>query len=120
MATRPIYELYNNNKTYMTPAGTLATPQWVRENYPATVNFPFMIETDASGSMLMSMDALAKMKTFYGIEGEMTDNQAVEAIATEEYNRRVANEEAASVPTAEERTAAALEFIALSNLPDEE
>lgn len=119
MAVRPIYELYDRNKIYMTPGGTLAPPNWVAEHYPAATQFPFIVETDASHTMMLSMDALAKMKGFHNIDVNLTDAEAVEAVADAIYAQRVASEEAANTPSVEERTAAALEFIALSNLPDE-
>ena len=120
MAIRPIYELYDRNKTYMTPSGTMATPQWVTEQYPAAGHFAFVLETDASHTVMYSMDALAKMKGIYNIDNSLTDAQAVEAIADKIYSMKVEQEEQANVPSVQERTAAALEFIALSNLPDEQ
>ena len=119
MAIRPIYELYDRNKTYMTPSGSIATPQWVAEQFPAVGHFAFVLETDASHTMMYSLDALAKMKGIYNIDNSLTDIQAVEAIADKVYSMKVEEEEQANVPSVQERTAAALEFIALSNLPDE-
>lgn len=120
MATRPILTLYDKTKTYMTPSATVATPAWVAKQYPATQHFDFIMETDATGEMMLSMDALSKMRVIYGIDASLSAAAAVEAIADTIYNNRLAEEEAAAQPSNEERTAAALEYLALASLPDEE
>lgn len=39
-------EKYNGSKTYMFPNGELATPEKVREKFPAVTSFTHIVETD--------------------------------------------------------------------------
>ena len=60
------------------------------------------------------MQNLSAMRSLYGIDKALGEAEAIEAIQT------IVNtpEEVNTEPSTEERTAAALEFIAMSSLPD--
>lgn len=111
------FEKYNPEKTYIFNTGQLATPEVVQRDYPACTITTFIVGTDEAGEVFGSFDSLNKMRTAYGIAKELTEDEAIAAL--EELMNAVP-EEVDSVPSAEERTAAALELIAMSTMPDVE
>lgn len=104
---------YDGTKTYMFPSGTLATPEAVAAQFPAINYFTHIIETD--GEVLFSCQNLSAMRQFHKIDPDLTEEEAIAAI--EEIVNTPPEEPG---PSAEERIAAALEFQAMSSLPDME
>lgn len=110
-----IIEKYTGEKTYMFPNGTLATKEAVLEQFPAALTFTHIVETDEEGQVMWAFQNLAAMKTIHGIAKETTEADAIAKIQ-EIINTPPAEPE----PSAEERTAAAMELQALNSLADVE
>lgn len=110
-----IIEKYTGTKTYMFPNGALATPEVMLERFPAVLTFVHIIETDEAGEVAFAVQNLNAMRSLYDLDSALTEDEAIAAI------QEIVNTPQESTETsAEERTAAALEFIAMSSLPDEE
>ena len=107
-------EKYTGEKTYMFPNGSLATPEAMLAQFPAVLTFAHIIETDEAGEVAFAVQNLSAMRSLYGIDKALGEAEAIKAIQT------IVNtpEEVNTEPSTEERTAAALEFIAMSSLPD--
>lgn len=101
-------EIYDGTKTYMYPNMTLATPQIMLASYPAILKFKHVIETDEAGEVCFAIENLSAMRSRYGIDSTLTEEESVQAI------QDIINtpEEVSTEPTTEERTATALEEIA--------
>lgn len=102
-------EKYTGTKTYMAPSGALMTPERMLESFPAIMTFVHVIETDKNGQMCFAINNLSAMRDRYNIDDGLSDDEAISAIQT------IVNAEPEPVtpaPTAEERTATALETIA--------
>ena len=123
MAQKVYLKLYKPQDTYISPAGTIMDAEAVAKQFPATQIYPYVVGTDAAGQMMHSIYSLGSLKSQYGVGSDVADEEAVALIAEKMYEANAAAEqaaaEAAGQPTAEERTAAALEFLAMSSLPDE-
>lgn len=122
MMERIYLKLYNPNDTYISPVSTLMDSTQILKDFPAAQIFPHIVQTDESGEMLYAFYPLSSMKSRYGIDKNLNGAEAVKAIedamnAEREEQEELARLEAQKV-TAEERIAAALEFQALSSLPD--
>ena len=102
-----IIEKYTGEKTYMFPNGAIATPEVIEQQFPAVTAFTHIIETDEAGEVCFAVQNLSAMRGFYGIDSSLDEEQAIAAI--QEIINAPAPE---AVPSAEERTAAALEAIA--------
>lgn len=100
-------EKYTGNKTYMFPNGVLATPEKMREQFPAVLSFVHIIETDEAGEVCFAVENLSAMRSLYEIDASLTEAEAIAAI--EEIINAPSPE---PQPSAEERSAAALEAIA--------
>lgn len=98
-------EKYTGNKTYMFPNGDLATPEKVKEKFPACMAFAHIVETDEAGQVLFALQNLAAVKSQMGIDASLGDNESIAKIE-ELRNAPVAEPE----PSPEERIASALEF----------
>ena len=118
MATKPILKLYDQNDTYMSPAGTLLDAAAVLGQWPAAARFAHVVETDPSGETMLSFDGLSKMCGIFDVDRSgLTDAEAVEALAEAIYQQRLASEGDPAESTPEERIAAALELANTINLP---
>jgi hypothetical protein len=106
------FEKYVNTKTYMFPNGALATPEVVLDKFPASVSFVHVVETDANGEVMFAFQNLSAMRTIYGIEGALSEADAITALQT------AINAEPEYTASAEERIAAALEYQNLVSLTD--
>lgn len=104
-------EKYEGNKTYMFPNGEIATPERVAKDYPATLTFAHIIETDEAGEVMFAIQNLAAIRSQMGIDSSLSESEAIQKI--EEIRNTPAPE---SEPTAEDRIAAALEFNNLLNM----
>ena len=111
-----IIEKYTGEKTYMAPSGALFTPERVLQEFPAALAFAHIVTTDANGEVMYAMENLSAMRSQYGIDAALTEEEAIAAIQ-EIVNTPV---EVNAGPTAEERIAAALEYQVMASLPDEE
>lgn len=104
-------EKYDGKKTYMFPNGTMATPEIVKQKYPACATFTHIVETDESGQVLFAIQNLAAIKSQLGIDVSLSDNESISKI--EEIRNAPAPE---PTPSPEERIAASLELQTLMNL----
>lgn len=103
-----LLEIYNQEKTYLFPNMTIASPEEVAKTYTA-VNIPNLtcvIETDESRTMFYTApEPIAVLKSRYGIVQSLSDEEAIVTIE-EIINAPQPEPE----PTAEERIAAAMEY----------
>lgn len=104
-------EKYNETKTYMFPNGELATPEKVREKFPAVTSFTHIVETDEAGQVLFAIQNLAAIKSQMGIDANLSEEESIRKI--EEIRNAPAPDPEVS---AEERIAAALEFNNILNM----
>lgn len=104
-------EKYNGSKTYMFPNGDLATPEVVKEKFPAVLTFAHIVETDEAGQVMFAIQNLAAIKSQMGIDSNLSDEESIKQIE----NIRNAPAPEPEV-TAEERIAAALEFQNVLNM----
>lgn len=102
---------YDKRTTYMFPNGGLATPEVVLQKYPAVAHFTHVIETD--GEVLFAIENLSAMRKLHGIDAALSETDAIVALEAK------FNEKPEPEPSAEERTAAALEFLAIAAMPDQ-
>ena len=100
-----VIEKYTGTKTYMFPNGELATPEVIAAKYPAASMFTHIVETDEQGQVMFAFQNLAAMRSIYGIDPSLTEDEAV--LAIQELLNMPEPEAGA---TAEERIAAALEY----------
>ena len=112
-----VLELYDGTKTYMFPSCKLATPEVMKENYPAILEFAHAIETDENGEVCFGIHNVSVLRTRYGIDKSMSNEEAIIAIQEIMNTPPI---EVEDEPSAEERIAAALEYQVMSTLPDEE
>ena len=114
------YAIWNKHDPILTPIGEVLTPeQWI-DRYPIA----------GIGSVTVVCGAGEINGAFFGTLGQMVqmyESQGADFSACETAEDKLAVIEAfedernkpSTEPTVEERTAAALEFIAMSSLPDE-
>ncbi|SDN79360.1 hypothetical protein [Acetanaerobacterium elongatum] len=102
-------ELFNGKKTYMFPNGEVATPERIKQQFPAVEVFPHVLEVN--GNVCQAVQELAAMRSSYGIDDALTDAQALEAM-----QKMINSPPPAPEPSAQERIAAALEFQNLINM----
>lgn len=113
------YQIWNKVDDIFTPSGTKFTAQEWKEKYP-WVDIPgakMMITTGIinGGCAIEWGTAIEHYKRAGAdIHDGMTDNEIIAAIEYFEDNPPGSDE-----PSVEERTAAALEFLALNSLPDD-
>jgi hypothetical protein len=101
-------EKYDNTHVYMYPSGAVATPEVVRNDFPATQYFTHVVQTDANREMLYAIQNLSAIRGTYNIDASLSEEEAI-AKYGEILNTPQEVEEDTSV-TPEERIAAALEF----------
>ena len=113
------YQIWNKTDEIYTPSGVHFTAEEWKAQYP-WVNIPGakMIITAGiiNGGAAMEFEATkaAYARNGAAITEGMTDEEVLAAIESFEDNPPGADE-----PSVEERTAAALEFLAMNSLPDE-
>ena len=96
-------EKFTGNKTYMFPNGHIATPERIRQDFPAVDIFTHVIEVN--GNVCQAVMELSALRSQYKIAEELTEDEAIVAIQ-EIINTPPPIPE----PSAEERMAAAMEF----------
>lgn len=104
-------EKYTGTKTYMYPNGALATPDVIKNDFPAVETFTHIIETDDAGQVCFAVQNLAAVRSQLGIDSSLSEDEAIAAIE-ELRNAPIPDPD----PTAEERIAAALEYQNLTNM----
>lgn len=113
------YQIWNKTDPIITPSGAQFTAAEWADKYPwCKLQGVKMVITGGpinGGCALVFSDMVDRAKKAgVAITDEMTDEQVLAAIEDFEDNPPDPG------PTVEERTAAALEFLALASLPDEE
>ena len=104
-------EKFTGEKTYMYPNGALATPEVIKKDFPAVEVFTHIIETDEAGQVCFAVQNLAAVRSQVGIDSSLTEDKAI--VKIEELRNAPTPEPGIS---AEERSAAALEYIALLSM----
>ena len=109
--TRYIIEKYDGTKPYMHPNGELATPEKIKQRFPASEVFTHIVETDEQGQVMLAFQNLAAVRTQMEIDPSLAEEEAMAKI---EELRNTPQPEPG--PTPEERVAAALEFQNILNM----
>ena len=113
------YQIWNGTDSIITPSGAQFTAQEWGDKFPwlRAPGARMIITTPPiNGGCAEYFDAFVDLRRRQGaaITDGMTDQEILAAIEDWEDNPPVSNE-----PTVEERTAAALEFLAMNSLPDQ-
>jgi hypothetical protein len=98
-------EKWTGEKTYMYPNGELATPERINADFPAGLHFTHVIETDEKGQVCFAFMNLSALESQYGIDPELSDDEAIAEIEAIMNAPQPEPE-----PSAEERIAAAMEY----------
>lgn len=103
-------EKFDGRKTYMFPNGAVATPEVIRNKYPAVDYFTHVFEVN--GNILQAVMELSAFRNIHGINETLTEAEAIEELQV------IINttQEVDNTPTTEERIAAAMEFQNLLNM----
>lgn len=117
MANR--YAIWNKKDAIITPTGNVLTAEQWKEKYPVAVLENITVVCSAgeiNGGFFGTLGQMVQMYTNMGADftGAYTDEEKLEVIEAFED----AQNQPDTTPSVEERTAAALEFIALNSLPD--
>ena len=104
-------EKYTGNKTYMYPNGALATPDTIKNDFPAVEAFVHIIETDEAGQVCFAVQNLAAVRSQMAIDSSLSEDEAIAKIE-ELRNAPIPEPD----PSAEERIEAALEYQNLANM----
>lgn len=94
---------FNSKDVYMFPNGSLATPDAIRQQFPAVDHFPHVLEVN--GDVCQAVMSLSALRQMHNIDDLLSESEAIQAIQTI-INTPPPEPE----PTAEERIAASLEF----------
>lgn len=113
-------EKYTGEKTYMYPSGALATPERVLADFEAALVFPHIVETDVKGEVMFGFYNLSALETQYGVDPELTDEEAIQAIQDIMNTPEEVVEETDATTAALENIAAQLEFQNMMALEDTE
>lgn len=104
-------EKFTDDKTYMYPNGSLATPEKIKKDFPTVEAFVHIIETDEAGQICFAVQNLAAVRSQLGIDLSLSEDEAI--LKIEETRNAQPPEPEAS---AEERIATALEYQNLTNM----
>ena len=115
------YAIWDKTSDVITPIGEVFTAEQWKERYPVARLDRITVVCAAGEINGAFFGTLGNMVQMYADQGAdfseaVTDEEKLAVIEVFENDR---NSAANAAPTAEERTAAALEFIAMSSLPDE-
>ncbi len=102
-------ERYSLGKIYMFPNGDIATPERIKQDFPAVDVFPHVLEIN--GNVCQAVMELQALRGIHNIDESLTDDEAIESI---EIIINTPPEDPG--PSAEERIAAAMEFQNLLNM----
>lgn len=75
-----VLEKYTGEKTYMFPAGGLATRETVLANYPAVLTFVHVVTTDENGEVMWAIENLSALRTLHGIDSSLSETEAIKKI----------------------------------------
>ena len=95
----------------MYPNGALATPDTIKNDFPAVEAFVHIIETDEAGQVCFAVQNLAAVRSQMAIDSSLSEDEAIAKIE-ELRNAPIPEPD----PTAEERIEAALEYQNLANM----
>jgi len=96
-------ERFDGSKTYMYPSGEIASPERIRNDFPAVEIFPHVIEVN--GDVCQAVINLNALRQMHSISEEVDETQAIQLI------QDIVNAPPPTIePTAEERIASSLEF----------
>ena len=121
MAKARRYKIWDKQEPVYTQVGEVLTPEEWIGRYPI-INKPGVVPIVAAGEINGGYSGtLGQLRQIAESQGavfsdSLTDEELLEAI--EDFEEELAAAAASYVP-AEERTAAALEFLAMTSLPDE-
>ena len=73
-------EKYTGNKTYMYPNGALATPDTIKNDFPAVEAFVHIIETDEAGQVCFAVQNLAAVRSQMAIDSSLSEDEAIAKI----------------------------------------
>lgn len=112
------YKIWDKKSNLVTPIGEVLTPEQVFERYPAArIDGIDYIIADSLISMSVFMEYEATKEHYKKLGANITDTmtkqEVLDTISYFEENPP------APPPSEQERIAAALEFLALNNLPDQ-
>lgn len=108
-------EIYNPEKTYMTPDMKIATPDSIKANYSAVNNFKCVIYTDEEGEIFSAIEPFNAMRSRLNVEKGLSDEDTLLLMEDIINNPPVVESE----PTAEERIASQLELQNMLAMPDD-
>ena len=103
-------EKFDGKKTYMFPNGEIATPEIIRQKFPAVDNFVHVIEVN--GDVCQAVMNLNALRSMHNIDEGLSEKDAIQAIED------VINTPPEVIISPEERLAAAAEFQNIVSLPD--
>jgi len=96
-------EKFDGTKTYMFPNGDIATPEKIRQQFPAVDHFVHVIEVN--GDVCQAVMNLNALRQIHTVDDGLDEAEAILAIQAEMNKPQLEPE-----PTAEERIAAAMEY----------
>ena len=96
-------EKFDGTKTYMFPNGDIATPEKIRQQFPAVDHFVHVLEVN--GDVCQAVMNLNALRQIHTVDDGLDEAEAILAIEAE-MNKPQPEPE----PTAEERIAAAMEY----------
>ena len=96
-------EKFDGTKTYMFPNGDIATPEKIRQQFPAVDHFVHVIEVN--GDVCQAVMNLNALRQIHTVDDGLDEAEAILAIQAE-INKPQPEPE----PSAEERIAAAMEY----------
>lgn len=103
-------EKFTGNKTYMFPNGMVATPEIIRQHFPAVDRFTHILEVN--GNVCQAVQDLAAMRQLNNIDESLSEDDAIKALEV------IINTLLPIIISPEERLAAAAEFQNILSLPD--
>lgn len=101
-------EKFDGTKTYMFPNGDIATPEKIRQQFPAVDHFPHVLEIN--GDVCQAVMSLNALRQIHTVDDGLEEAEAIVAI------QNAINTPPVAEPSAEERIASALEFQNLLSL----
>lgn len=109
-------EKLDRAKTYFTMGNAVMTPEKRKQEYPASEVINYVVETDATGKIMLGFYAWDVMMNNYGIDTDLSETDALQALKTAMENKQKME----IGPSTDERIAAALEYQVMASLPDVE
>lgn len=96
-------EIFDGTKTYMFPNGDIATPERIRQDFPAVDVFQHVLEVN--GNVCQAVMSLSALRNNHTVDEGLSDDEAIIAIQNKMNEPQPIPE-----PSVEERIAAAMEF----------